>query len=249
PQEIRRRDRFISLVRSQTLTLTRSLADLRIDTLAIVRAGIRAADAGQLTARALGSVPGTGARLQGQAPVPGTGVRHVIAAGKAADAMATAVVAQDPDARGLIVGVGDAPPVSDRFTRITGGHPIPTPGSEDGGRRALKLASSLGRDDRLLILLSGGASALMALPARGITLDDKQQTTETLLRAGADIHALNTVRKHLSAIKGGHLAASTVAACDVLVISDVVGDDLSVIASGPTVPDASRFDDALGMLR
>src|SRR5262249_56970324 len=132
PQEIRRRDRFISLVRSQTLTLTRSLADLRIDTLAIVRAGIRAADAGQLTARALGSVPGTGARLQGQAPVPGTGVRHVIAAGKAADAMATAVVAQGARARGVGVGGGGAPPRSGPFAPLSRGPPRPAAGPARG---------------------------------------------------------------------------------------------------------------------
>ena len=98
------------------------------------------------------------------------------------------------------------------------------------------------------MLLSGGASALMAVPARGVTLDDKRATTERLLRAGADIHALNTVRKHLSAIKGGWLAAHTRGACRALAISDVVGDDLSVIASGPTVGDASRFQDALDVL-
>src|SRR5205085_3951298 len=114
---------------------------------------------------------------------------------------------------------------------------------------ALMLARSLGPDDRLLVLLSGGASALMAVPIDGVPLEDKRRTTDVLLRAGADIHALNTVRKHLSAIKGGRLAASARAACDALVISDVVGDDLSVIASGPTVADESRFDDALDVLR
>ena len=96
------------------------------------------------------------------------------------------------------------------------------------------------------MLLSGGASALMAVPAAGLTLADKQATTRQLLRAGADIHALNTVRKHLSAIKGGWLAAAAPGACRTFAISDVVGDDLSVIGSGPTVPDASTFRDALG---
>jgi hydroxypyruvate reductase len=100
-----------------------------------------------------------------------------------------------------------------------------------------------------LILLSGGASALMAVPADEVTLDDKRATTDRLLRAGADIHALNTVRKHLSAIKGGWLAAHARGPCRTLAISDVVGDDLSVIASGPTVGDASRFEDALDVLR
>jgi glycerate 2-kinase len=89
---------------------------------------------------------------------------------------------------------------------------------------------------------------LMAVPADGVTLDDKRGTTERLLRAGADIHALNTVRKHLSALKGGWLAARAPGVCHTLVISDVVGDDPSVIASGPTIGDASRFQDALDVL-
>jgi hydroxypyruvate reductase len=132
---------------------------------------------------------------------------------------------------------------------IVGGHPIPTVESERAGRRALELAGSLQADERLLVLVSGGASALMAVPADGITLEDKRATTDRLLRAGADIHALNTVRKHLSSIKGGWLAARAGGSCDALVISDVVGDDPSFIASGPTVADASRFEDALDVLR
>ena len=89
----------------------------------------------------------------------------------------------------------------------------------------------------------------MAVPADGITLEDKRQTTERLLRAGADIHALNTVRKHLSSIKGGWLAARAAGPCDAFAISDVVGDDPSFIASGPTVVDPAAFDDALDVLR
>jgi hydroxypyruvate reductase len=135
------------------------------------------------------------------------------------------------------------------FELIVGGHPIPTAESERAGRRALEMAGQLAPGERLLVLLSGGASALMAVPADGLRLDDKRATTERLLRAGADIHALNTVRKHLSAIKGGWLAARAGGACDALVISDVVGDDPSFIASGPTVADASRFDAALDVLR
>jgi hydroxypyruvate reductase len=135
------------------------------------------------------------------------------------------------------------------FEQIVGGHPIPTTESERAGRRALQIAAAREGDERLLVLISGGASALMAAPAEGVTLDDKRATTDRLLRAGTDIHALNTVRKHLSAIKGGWLAARAGGACDALVISDVVGDDPSVIASGPTVADASRFDDALQVLQ
>jgi hydroxypyruvate reductase len=167
--------------------------------------------------------------------------------------MATAARARFGDRilRGLVI-FADPSPVQDAdpppFERIAGAHPVPTEASEAAGRRALAFAQSLGPDDDLLILLSGGASALMAVPADGITLEDKRRTTALLLRGGADIHALNTVRKHLSAIKGGRLAAATRAACRALVISDVIGDDLSVIASGPTVPDASRFADALDII-
>jgi len=128
------------------------------------------------------------------------------------------------------------------------GHPVPTARSEAAGRRALAVARQVGAGEGLLVLLSGGASALMAVPATGLTLGDKRQTTEILLRAGADIGALNTVRKHLSAIKGGWLAAATSAGCRTLAVSDVVGDDPSVIGSGPTVADASTFEDALGAL-
>ena len=154
--------------------------------------------------------------------------------------------------RGLIVGVlpaGVSGTDGLPFPMVVAGHPTPTIDSERGGREALALAASLDRDETLLVLLSGGASALMAVPADGVTLEDKQATTRQLLRAGADIHALNTVRKHLSAIKGGWLAATSSAACWTFAISDVVGDDLSVIGSGPTVADASTFRDTLDILR
>ena len=148
---------------------------------------------------------------------------------------------------GLVIGVTHAD-IPDGFESIVGGHPLPTSDSEAAGRKALALAASVGADETFLVLISGGASALMAVPADGITLDDKRATTQLLLRAGADIYALNTVRKHLSAIKGGWLAAGVRGACRALAISDVVGDDPSVIASGPTVPDGSSFQNALDVL-
>jgi hydroxypyruvate reductase len=152
---------------------------------------------------------------------------------------------------GVVIGAGrapdgDAPPA---IETIVGGHPVPTADSERAGRRALAIADALAAEESLLVLLSGGASALMAVPAEGLTLDDKRRTTERLLRAGADIQALNAVRKHLSSIKGGWLAAGTRGPSRTLAVSDVVGDDLSVIASGPTVPDTSTFADALDVLR
>jgi hydroxypyruvate reductase len=151
--------------------------------------------------------------------------------------------------RGLVVAPAPVDGLPPSFESVAGGHPSPNAGSERAGRKALALAESLGPDDTLLVLISGGASALMVAPAEGITLDEKRATTDRLMREGADIHALNTVRKHLSQIKGGWLAAHTKATTIALAISDVVGDDPSVIASGPTVADGSTFGDALGFLQ
>ena len=174
----------------------------------------------------------------------------MIAAGKAAGAMARSAAALFGSRvlAGLTIGPSPAD-VPAPLESCAGGHPLPTEASERAGRRALALAGSIGADDMLLVLLSGGASALMAVPADGITLDDKRRTTETLLRSGADIHALNTARKHLSAIKGGWLAARAPGLCRTLAVSDVVGDDLSAIASGPTVADQTTCADALDVLR
>ena len=128
------------------------------------------------------------------------------------------------------------------------GHPLPDAGSLEGARRALEIAANADEDDVLVVLLSGGGSALMALPAPGITLEAKQHTARTLMAQSADIYELNTVRKHLSLIKGGRLAAASRGQVMTLAVSDVVGDDLSVIASGPTVADESTFADALRVL-
>jgi hydroxypyruvate reductase len=175
---------------------------------------------------------------------------RVVAAGKASAPMARAASRTFGDRIRAGVAISnvrrDVPPP---FEMLTGGHPLPTIDSERAGRRAIAIAESVQQDETLLVLLSGGASALMAVPAEDITLDGKRRATEQLLRAGADIHALNTVRKHLSAIKGGWLAARAGGRCLTLAVSDVVGDDLSVIASGPTVADASTYGDALDAIR
>lgn len=148
---------------------------------------------------------------------------------------------------GLIVAPTDGE-VPDRFELVVGEHPHPGDGSLAAGRRALHVAAALSSDDQLLVLLSGGASALLAAPAAGLTLEDKRRTAARLLTAGASIHDLNTVRKQLSAIKGGRLAMATAATTRTLVLSDVVGDDLGVIGSGPTVPDRATPADALAVL-
>jgi glycerate 2-kinase len=196
-----------------------------------VRAGLRAADAGVLVRRALGD-PDLARALRAASAV------DVIAAGKAARPMldACALACRSPLRR---VTTATAPEA---------GHPLPTPGSVAAARRALDLARAADRDALLVVLISGGASAMMALPVEGITIEDKQQTVRTLLTRGADIHQLNTVRKHLSAIKGGQLAAASRARVMTLAVSDVIGDDLSMIASGPTVPDVTTFAAALRVL-
>jgi hydroxypyruvate reductase len=130
----------------------------------------------------------------------------------------------------------------------TGGHPLPTEGSVAAARRALEIARASQVSDLLVVLLSGGGSALMTLPAQGVSLSDKQDTARTLMARSADIYELNTVRKHLSAVKGGQLAAAASGTVLTLAVSDVVGDDLSVIASGPTVPDDSTYTEALAIL-
>jgi glycerate-2-kinase len=180
----------------------------------------------------------------------------IIAAGKAAPSMATAAVAAlGPRARGGLV-IAPAPvkvhleaSPGATFETIAAEHPQPGIGSERAGTEALALAARIATRDGLLVLLSGGASSLMAVAAPGVTLEDKRVTTALLLRAGADINALNTVRKHLSGIKGGQLATAVAAWCRTLAISDVIGDDPSVIGSGPTVGDASTFADAADVLR
>lgn len=138
--------------------------------------------------------------------------------------------------------------VAEPLEQVVAGHPAPTRGSEEAGLRALAMARETAVDECLLVLLSGGASALMAVPPATVSLDEKGLTTKILLRHGADIHALNTVRKHLSGIKGGRLAAASSAESWTLAISDVVGDDLGVIGSGPTVADRTTFADALEVL-
>lgn len=133
---------------------------------------------------------------------------------------------------------------------IEAGHPIPDRNGLEGARRIRSLLKDSGREDLVLFVLSGGGSALLPLPVEGITLEEKQEVTQLLLDCGADIKEMNTVRKHISQIKGGWLARwaypSTVLT---FILSDVVGDPLDVIGSGPTVPDPSTFEDAWEILR
>ena len=184
------------------------------------------------------------------APLQRAAAVDVVAAGKAAGVMLNAFVASTGVPLRRMLGVGPARPevVPEGAEWHTAGHPLPNEGSLAGARRAIEIATSCRGGDLLVVLLSGGGSALMALPAEGITLAEKQQTARVLMEQGADIYELNTVRKHLSAIKGGQLAAAAGCAVLTLAVSDVVGDDLSVIASGPTVPDDSTYAQAIRIL-
>jgi hydroxypyruvate reductase len=188
--------------------------------------------------------------LVARLPPPPRGRTIVVGAGKAAAAMARVVEdAWRGELSGLVVTrYGHGLPTS-RIEVIEASHPRPDEASQRAAERILAMARGLGDDDLLLCLISGGGSALMALPAPGLTLADKQAVTRELLRCGATISEINCVRKHLSAIKGGRLAAAAAPAPIVaLLISDVPGDDPSVIASGPTVPDPTSFADARAVI-
>jgi hydroxypyruvate reductase len=234
------------LVRSENPPLTRFSSHLRDDTLGILRAAVNAVGAEHLVARAL-------ADRRDLRAIAARDDLIVIAAGKAAGAMLRGFAAADlRAARGLVTTThlrDELPPNVEGFLA---GHPVPNPQSAAAGARALQLARTVPAGGRLVVLLSGGASALLAAPAPGLALEDKMAATRALLSAGAAIHDLNAVRKHLSAVKGGRLAAAAArAGCDTFAISDVVGPveaDPSVIGSGPTVADASTFADALDAL-
>jgi len=188
-------------------------------------------------------------------PLRAPGRTLVIAIGKAAAEMAA--VAQEritSPLSGLVItraGHGiDGGRLDPAFRYIEAGHPVPDDASMAAAEEALALARALGAGDRLLMLVSGGGSALMALPVAGVTLADKQAITGMLLRSGAMISEINCVRKHLSRVKGGRLAvAAAPASVRTLVISDVPGDDPSFVASGPTVADSSSLAEARDILR
>ncbi len=181
----------------------------------------------------------------------------VLGAGKAGGAMAQAVEAlwpADAPLSGLVVTrYHHTPPrpagLPQRIEVVEAAHPVPDAAGLAAAERILALTQGLTENDLVLCLISGGGSALLTLPADGLTLEDKQRINKALLESGAAIDEMNCVRKHLSRIKGGRLAAACAPARVVtLTISDVPGDDPSVIASGPTVPDATTCADALAIL-
>ncbi|MCS0497534.1 glycerate kinase [Ancylobacter sp. MQZ15Z-1] len=190
-------------------------------------------------------------------PPPASGRLILLAAGKAAGSMLEVAEAHYLDTLGLdparLAGVGVARHGYGRPTRqlemVEAGHPMPDAAGLGAAQKALDLAASATADDLVLVLLSGGASANWIAPAVGVELDDKRSLTRALLRSGANITEINTVRKHLSRIKGGRLAALAQPAKVVtLSISDVPGDDPAVIGSGPTVPDPTTLAEARDVL-
>jgi glycerate 2-kinase len=184
-------------------------------------------------------------------PVPPRGGRTVVVgAGKAGGAMAAALERAWPgEASGLVVTQYGYGRPTTAIDVVEAAHPTPDLAGVAAARRILQLASALGRQDLLIALISGGGSALLTLPAAGVNLEDKQDLTRQLLRAGAAVTEINCVRKHLSAIKGGRLAVAAWPARVVsLAISDVVGDDPSMIASGPTLADPTTQADARAVI-
>ncbi|MFZ2650740.1 MAG: DUF4147 domain-containing protein, partial [Burkholderiaceae bacterium] len=190
-------------------------------------------------------------------PPPPKGRTLVLGAGKAGGAMAAAVDALWPaDAllSGLVVTRYDHVPPAykarpGRIEVVEAAHPVPDAAGQRAAQRIQDLTLGLGADDLVLCLISGGASALLTMPAPGVSLEEKQTINKLLLKSGAAIDEMNCVRKHLSAIKGGRLAARCAPAQVVtLLISDVPGDAPEVIGSGPTVPDSSSCADALRIL-
>ena len=184
-------------------------------------------------------------------PEPPRGRTVVIGAGKASIQMAMAVEgAWNGPLEGFVVAPQGYELSLRRIETCYGGHPIPDAGSLAAAERALALAGTLTSDDLLIALISGGGSALMTKPAPGLGLAEKLAVTSALLKSGANIAELNCVRKHLSGVKGGRLAAAANGArIHTLVLSDVPGDDPSIVASGPTVPDPTRKADALQIVQ
>ncbi len=185
-------------------------------------------------------------------PPPPRGRTLVIGAGKAAASMAAAVERhwpRDAALSGLVITRYAHSVPTERIRVVEAGHPVPDESGEVAAREILAQVGTLGEDDLLLALVSGGGSSLLSLPAGSVSMADLKEVTRQLLMCGAAIQEINVVRKHLSAIQGGRLAAACRAPILALVISDVTGDDPTHIASGPCAPDPSTYDEAIGILR
>jgi len=201
------------------------------------RAAVAAADPARILAPAL--------------PAPPRGRTFVAAVGKAAASMAAALEAAwpaDAPLEGIALTRYRHARPTQRIRVIEAGHPVPDAAGETAAREILAATQALGRDDLLIALVSGGGSSLLSLPVEGVSMADLMMLTTQLLRSGAPIQDINTVRKHLSLIQGGRLAAACRAPVRALIISDVTGDEPTHIASGPCAPDPTTYADALAVL-
>ncbi len=227
---------------------------VRRDLESVYRAAVAAADPSMLVNRVL---DGQLAGAVNVAEIVGAAERvFVLAAGKAAPAMASALGARLGARLTSAVVVTlpghdvSAPAGDSRFRLVESSHPLPSEASIRAAQAAIELMQAVRESDLAIVALSGGASAMLAMPADGVTLQDKLQASLALQRAGASIRELNTVRKHLSAIKGGRLARETRAGHILgLFLSDVPGNDLATIGSGPTAPDSTTYADAIGVFK
>ena len=231
---------------------TPGLIKLRRDALAIFQSALEAVDPEEAVRRHL-RIEGETLSLEGRRYDLGACERIlVVGAGKAVAPMAKALedmLGDRIDSGVLVVKDGHGLPLKKIRVREAS-HPVPDERGVSGTLEILKLLESAGPRDLVLCLISGGASALLIAPAEGVSLPDKQATTRSLLACGATIHEINTIRKHLSRAKGGQLVrAAHPAGVLSLILSDVVGDDLDVIGSGPTVPDRSSFQDTMDIFK
>jgi glycerate 2-kinase len=224
---------------------------VRESILAVLEAALRAVDPAQAVRAVLHREDDTLIIGRQRCKLNRFGRIFVIGAGKAGAPMAQAVEAElgERITGGLVVvKTGHTAPTK-HVELVEASHPVPDAAGVDAGRRMLELAEQAGEGDLVIALLSGGGSALLVNPVAGLTLADKQQMTSALLASGATIQEINCLRKHCSAVKGGQLARAVAPATLItLVLSDVVGSPLDVIASGPTVPDNSTWQDAWGVV-
>ena len=219
--------------------------------LAIFRASLEAADPGRAIARMLRMQDGALAAGPHRYPLSRFRAVHLVGAGKASATMAAAVerVLGRRVTGGLVNTKYGHLAQLKKVVLHEAGHPVPDMAGVEGARRIAEIARAAGPDDLVIALISGGASALLPLPAEPVTLEEKQETTKLLLACGATINEINCVRKHISAIKGGQLARlAAPATLLALLLSDVIGDPLDVIGSGPAAPDDSTFEGAWQVL-
>jgi len=228
-----------------------NIAQARKDALAIFQAGVKAVDPVQAIKKHLKLEENRLTVGEKTYNLSGFDRISVIGAGKASAAMARAME-ETLDERlnsGLVITKHNHALPLDKVQVIEAGHPVPDEAGFRGARQIVRFLEQVDEKDLVFFLISGGGSALLPFPVEGLTLEDKQNVTKILLKVGANIHEINTLRKHLSRVKGGRLAKVAYPATLIsLILSDVIGDDLDSIASGPTVPDHSTFADCMDIL-